>query len=77
MKNWVMSKDEKNCYFHARDMECLHQIQELGNVEIPDVYMDNTSFKLMKSGNKKLLQRKHHLDAIVESRKRLARDGHL
>ena len=77
MKNWVMSKDKKNCYFHARDMGCLHQIQELGNVKILDVYMDNTSFKLLKPENKKLLQRKHHWDAIVESHKRLARDGHL
>ena len=77
MKNWVMSKDKKNCYFHARDMWYLHQIQELGNVKILDVYMDNTSFKLLKPENKKLLQRKHHWDAIVESHERLARDGHL
>ena len=77
MKMWAMSKDSKNCYFHAWDMSCLHQIEELASVEIPDVYMDNTSFKLLKPENHEILQRKHHWDAIVENRDRLRRDGHL
>ena len=60
MKTWAMSKDRKNCYFHAQDMGSLHQIEELANVEIPDVYMDNASFKLLKPENQKILERKHH-----------------
>ena len=76
-KTWVMSKDKKNCYFHARDMGCLHQIQDLVNVEIPDVYMDNASFARLKPENRKLLERKQHLDAVLEKREKLVRDGHL
>ena len=77
LKKWVMSKDKRNCYFHARDMGCLHQIEEIQDVEIPDVYMDNASFKRLKPENIRVLERKHHWDAIVENREKLARDGHL
>ena len=77
LKKWVMSKDKCNCYFHARDMACLHQIEEIEDVEIPDVYMDNASFKRLKPENIHVLERKHHWDAIVENREKLARDGHL
>ena len=38
MKTWAMLKDRKNCYFHARDMGCLHQIEALANVETSDVF---------------------------------------
>ena len=76
-RNWVMSKDKRNCYFHAHDMGCLHQIQELLNVEIPDIYMDNDSFKRLKPENRRVLERKQHLDAILETREKLARDGHI
>ena len=77
METWAMSNDRKNCYFHTWDMGCLHQIEELANVEFPDVYMDNASFKLLKPENQQILQRKHHWDAIVENHDRLRRDGHL
>ena len=50
-RTWVMSQDWKNCYFHARDMGCLHQLQELQNVDIPQVYMDNANFKALKAEN--------------------------
>ena len=76
-RRWVMSKDRRNCYFHARDMGCLHQIKELKEVEIPDVYMDNENFKALKAENKRILERKHHMEAILEMREKLARDGHL
>ena len=77
LKKWVMSTDKRNCYFHARDMGCLHQIEEIQDVEIPDVYMDNASFKRLKPENICVLEQKHHWDAIVENREKLARDGHL
>ena len=77
LQKWVMSKEKLNCYFHARDMGCLHQIAEIENVEIPDVYMDNASFKRLKPENIHILERKHHWDAIVENREKLVRDGHL
>ena len=77
LKKWVMSKDKLNCYFHARDMGCLHQIAEIEDVEIPDVYMDNASFKRLKPENIRVLERKHHWDAVVENRQKLAQNGHL
>ena len=74
---WVMSKDKQNCYFHARDMGCLHQIPDLVNIEISDVYMSNSNFKDLKPENRRVLERKHQFEAIVETREKLARDGHL
>ena len=56
LKKWVMSKDKRNCYFHARDMGCLHQIEDIQDVEIPDVYMDNASFKRLKPENIRVLE---------------------
>ena len=55
-RTWVMSWDRKNCYFHACDMGCLWQLQELQNVEIPEVYMDNANFKALKPENKCVLE---------------------
>ena len=55
-RSWVMSWDRKNCYFHARDMGCLHQLQELQNVDIPQVYMDNVNFRALKPENKRVLE---------------------
>ena len=77
LKKWVMSKDKLNCYFHAHDMRCLHQIAEIKDVKIPDVYMDNASFKRLKPENIQVLEWKHHWDAVVENCQKLARDGHL
>ena len=76
-RTWVMSWDQKNCYFHARDMGCLWQLQELQNVEIPEVYMDNANFKALKPENKCVLEQKNHMEALLETREKLARDGHL
>ena len=39
--------------------------------------MDNASFKRLKPENIRVLERKHHWEAIVENREKLARDGHL
>ena len=55
-RTWVMSRDWKNCYFHACDMGCLHQLQELQNVEILQVYMDNTNFRALKPENIHVLE---------------------
>ena len=76
-RTWVMSQDRKNCYFHARDMGCLHQLQELQNVDIPQVYMDNVNFRALKLENICVLKRKNHMETILETREKLARDGHL
>ena len=72
-----MSRDWKNCYFYACNMGCLQQLQELQNVEIPEVYMDNANFKALKLENKRVLERKNHMEAILETREKLAWDGHL
>ena len=74
---WVMSWDRKNCYFHACDMGCLHQLQELQNVDIPQVYMDNVNFRALKPENIRVLERKNHMEAILETHEKLAQDGHL
>ena len=74
---WVMSWDKQNCYFHTRDMTCLHQIHELNNACISDVYMDNRSFKDLKPENVRQLKVRGHYETVVEIREKLARDGHL
>ena len=74
---WGMSTDKCNCYFHACDMGCLYQITDLLNTEILDVYMDNKNFKDLKPENRRVLERKHYWDAIVEIRAKLAQDGHI
>ena len=76
-RSWVMSRDRKNCYFHVHDMGCLHQLQDLQNVDIPQVYMDNLNFRALKSENIRVLERKNHMEAILETREKLVQDGHL
>ena len=58
-------------------MGCLHLIEELAEIEIPDVYMDNENFKALKPENKRILERKHQMEAILETREKLARDGNI
>ena len=41
----VLSRDKRNCYFHADDLGCLHQVYELKNIEKEDLYMSNENFK--------------------------------
>ena len=74
---YVMSHEKQNCYFHAKDMACLHQINELVNIRISDVYMDNHNYRDLKLENRQKLEVRSHLEAIVEIREKLARDGHL
>ena len=74
---WVMSWDKQNRYFHAHDMTCIHQIHELNNACISDVYMDNGSFKDLKPENVRQLEVRGHYEAVVEIREKLARDEHL
>ena len=42
---YIMSREKQNCYFHAKDMTCLHQINELVNICVLDVYMDNCNYR--------------------------------
>ena len=58
-------------------MGCLRHLQELQNVEIPEVYMDNANFKALKPENKHVLEQKNHMEALLEMREKLAQDGHL
>ena len=74
---WVMSQDKQNCYFHARDMTCIHQIHELNNARISDVYKDNRSFKDLKPEHVRWLEVRGHYKAVVEIWEKLARDGYL
>ena len=64
-RTWVMSWDQKNCYFHTCYMGCLQQLQELQNVEIPEVYIDNANFKALKPENKHVLEQKNHMEALL------------
>ena len=74
---YVMSCEKQNCYFHAKDMRCLHQINELVNICILDVYMDNRNYRDLKLENRQRLEVRGHLEAILEVHEKLARDGHL
>ena len=76
-KKWVMSKDKRNCYFHAETLDCLRMLYELRAVEITDVYMDNKSFRQLTQENKAVLRRREHWDAIVDGREKAKLHGHL
>ena len=58
-------------------MTWVHQLQELQNVDIPQIYMDNVNFRALKPENRCVLERKNHLEAILETCEKLAQDGHL
>ena len=38
---WQLSRDKRNCYFHADDLGCLHQVFELVKFKAADLYMSN------------------------------------
>ena len=69
---YVMSCEKQNCYFHAKDMTCLHQINKLVNIRISDVYMDNRNYRDLKLENRQRLEARGHLEAILEVREKLA-----
>ena len=43
-------------YFHARDLGCLRNLEELAEVEVEDCYLTNETLKKLKPGHIDLLK---------------------
>ena len=74
---WVLSRDKRNCYFHASDLGCLWEVHELVNIQLSDIYMSNKDMKDLTKENIAELEKRSHWDAMLENRENLIRTGRL
>ena len=63
-----MNKFGSAGYFHATDLECLRNLEELGEVEVDDCYMTNETFKKLKQGHIDLLKARKLWDGLCAVR---------
>ena len=52
----VVNKFQSAGYFHARDLACLRNLEELEEVEVDNCYMTNETLKKLKPGHIDLLK---------------------
>ena len=70
---WVYKDTKTYGYFHAEDMLCIRNFDELHNVSIKDVYMTNGTFLRLIDSHMKELDSCDHLEAILNTRRELHR----
>ena len=70
---WVYKDTKTYGYFHAEDMLCIRNFDELRNVSIKDVYMTNGTFLRLIDSHMKELDSRDHLEAILNTRRELRR----
>ena len=68
---WVDDKVKKYGYFHAEDMCCIRNFDELRRLKIEDVYMTNGTFLQLDEEHLKELHKRGHLEAILNTRRLL------
>ena len=68
---WVTDKIRHYGYFHAEDMACIRNLDELRAIQIEDVYMANKTFLSLDGAQLGELERRQHLEAIVKTRCKL------
>ena len=66
---WVLSKEKRNCYFHAADMGCLREIVVLADIDASQIYMSNQNMKKLTKENIEELEQRYHWEAIQENRR--------
>ena len=65
------SHDRQWGYFHAEDMCCIRNNNELRQLNIEDVYMSNCTFLRLSEGHMKELECRGHLEPILNTRRSL------
>ena len=64
----IEGKEIQNAYFHARDLTCLWQVDELKNVGLEDIYIENHTFHTLKIEDIDLLRRRGHWKQLCINR---------
>ena len=65
---WILSNTRLNCYFHARNLGCLHQVCELADTKLEHLYMFNKHVRNLKKENIEELERRGHWEPLLENR---------
>ena len=58
-------------YFHARDLGCLRNLDELEEVKVEDCYMTNKTLNKLKQGHIDLLKARKLWDGLCEARNKV------
>ena len=58
-------------YFHAHDLGCLWNLEELEEVEVEDCYLTNETLNKLKPGHIDLLKARKLWDGLCEVRNKL------
>ena len=64
----IEGKEIQNAYFHARDLTCLRQVDELENLGLEDIYIENHTFRTLKKEDIDLLRRRGHWKQLCINR---------
>ena len=70
-KEWVLSTTKTYGYFHAEDMFCVRNYDEVRNLSIEDVYMSNATFGNLTDGQFTELEKRQHLEPVLNTRRQL------
>ena len=57
--------------FHARDLGCLWNLEELEELEVEDCYLTNKTLKKLKPGHIDLLKARKLWDGLCEARNKV------
>ena len=60
-------------YFHSRDLGCLHELKELQNVQVKDVYIPNKTMDGLHKQHIKELKKQKMWDTLITTRENLIR----
>ena len=64
----IQGKEIQNAYFHAQDLTCLWQVDELENLGLEDIYIENHTFRTLKKEDIDLLRRRGHWKQLCINR---------
>ena len=67
----VQNNYRKAGYFHARDLVCLQNLEELEEVEVEDCYLTNNTLKKLKPAQIDLLKAGKLWDGLCEARNKV------
>ena len=58
-------------FFHSQDLGCLHELEELKNVQMNDLYIPNKTMEGLHKQHIKELKRQNMWDAIIRTRQNI------
>ena len=68
---WFTSQQPGNCYYHSRDLHCLHYVDALEAVEPKNLFIEEATWSKLTREHKKLMLCRKHLTQIRRTRARL------